>query len=189
MKRLFSFYACFFMCMVLFAQATDLTIDNQTPGWLSNKIDYADQETVENLKVTGYVNSADLKFIGSLMQNRNLHGCVDLSEVYVVGSKNNYMGNGSFNSKGTVRRLILPKTLEELEQCLVTSTYNSESYKYLHVDTLVFEPDNIHFVEGSFLVKIITGQTPPLVINCLEFLLISLLGKRLIPFRKKHLII
>lgn len=150
MKRLFSFYACFFMCMVLFAQATDLTIDNQTPGWLSNKIDYADQETVENLKVTGYVNSADLKFIGSLMQNRNLHGCVDLSEVYVVGSKNNYMGNGSFNSKGTVRRLILPKTLEELEQCLVTSTYNSESYKYLHVDTLVFEPDNIHFVEGSF---------------------------------------
>lgn len=137
-------------CLDAFSQATDLTIDNQTPGWLSSKITQDDRQTVENLKVTGYVNLTDLRFIGSLMENRNLHGCVDLSEVYVVGEKDNYMGNGSFNSEGTVRRLMLPKTLEEVEQCLVTSTPNSSYYKYLHVDTLVFDPDNIHFVEGSF---------------------------------------
>ena len=137
MKRVITSFMCFALCIALFAQATSLTIDNQTPGWLSSKIGYADQETVENLKVTGYVNTTDLKFIGGLMQNRNLHGCVDLSEVNVVGNKDNYMGNGSFNSDGTVSHLILPKTLTELEQCLVTGS--SYSYiKYLHVDTLVF---------------------------------------------------
>lgn len=149
MKRILSFYVCFAMCMALFAQATDLTIDNQTPGWLSSKINYGDQETIENLKVTGFVNLTDLRFIGSLMENRNLHGCVDLSEVYVVGSKDNYMGKGSFNTEGTVNRLILPKTLEELENCLTTSSYPL-SNKYLHVDTLVFAPENMTFVNGSF---------------------------------------
>lgn len=146
MKRVFISFMCFAMCMALFAQATSLTIDNQTPGWLSSKINYGDQETVENLKVTGYVNVTDLKFIGSLMQNRNLHGCVDLSEVRVVGDKNNYMGIGSFNSSGTISRLILPTSLEELEHCLVSSSSSS----YLHVDTLVFEPENITEVNGSF---------------------------------------
>lgn len=162
MKRIISFYMCFAMCIALFAQATDLTIDNQTPGWLSSKINYGDQQTVKNLKVTGYVNVTDLSFIGSLMQNRNLHGCVDLSEVYVVGNKDNYMGKGSFNSDGTVSRLILPKTLEELESCLVTS-YSSE--KYLHVDTLVFAPENMRFVQGSFFSEKIQGNSGPLIIG------------------------
>ena len=149
MKRIITSFMCFAICMALFAQATDLTIDNQTPGWLSSKIGQADRVTVENLKVTGYVNTSDLAFIGGLMQNRNLHGCVDLSEVNVVGNKDNYMGNGSFNSEGTVNRLILPKTLTELEQCLVTGS--SYSYiKYLHVDTLEFVPENITFVNASF---------------------------------------
>ena len=68
MKRILSFYVCFAMCMALFAQATDLTIDNQTPGWLSSKINYGDQQTVKNLKVTGYINNTDIRFIGSLTQ-------------------------------------------------------------------------------------------------------------------------
>ena len=172
MKRILSFYACFAMCMALFAQATDLTIDNQTPGWLSSKINYGDQQTVKNLKVTGYVNVTDLKFIGGLMQNRNLHGCVDLSEVNVVGNKDNYMGNGSFNSEGTVNRLVLPKKLTDMEQCLVTGS--SYSYiKYLHVDTLVFEPENIKFVNASFFSSKITDNT----------------GKALIVGAPNHLII
>lgn len=158
MKRVITSFMCFALCIALFAQATSLTIDNQTPGWLSSKIGYADQETVENLKVTGYVNTTDLKFIGGLMQNRNLHGCVDLSEVNVVGNKDNYMGNGSFNSDGTVSHLILPKTLTELEQCLVTGS--SYSYiKYLHVDTLVFAPEDIKFVNASFFSSKITDNT------------------------------
>lgn len=40
MKRIISLCMCLAMCMALFAQATDLTVDNQTPGWLSNKIGY-----------------------------------------------------------------------------------------------------------------------------------------------------
>lgn len=149
MKRIMTSFMCFVTYIVLFAQATSLTIDNQTPGWLSSKIDYADQQTVKNLKVIGYVNVTDLKFIGGLMQNRNLHGCVDLSEVNVVGNKDNYMGNGSFNSEGTVNRLVLPKTLTDLEQCLVTGASYS-FIKYLHVDTLEFAPENITFVNASF---------------------------------------
>jgi len=143
-------------CLDAFSQATDLTIDNQTPGWLSSKINYGDQQTVKNLKVTGYVNVNDLKFIGGLMENRNLHGCVDLSEVYVIGNKDNYMGKGSFNSEGTVNRLILPKTLEELENCLVAYSYPEG--KYLHVDTLVFAPDNMKFVNGPFFSERITNN-------------------------------
>lgn len=156
MKHFISFYICFAICIAMFAQATDLTIDNQTPGWLSSKINYGDQETVRNLKVTGYVNVTDLRFIGSLTQDRNLHGCVDLSEVQVVGSKNNYIGNGTFNSNGTINLLILPKTLEELDGCLVTSS-SSSSYSFLHVDTLVFAPENLKFVNGSFFSKRVSG--------------------------------
>lgn len=156
MKRIVTSFMCYALCITLFAQTTSLTIDNQTPGWLSSKINYGDQETVENLKVTGYVNVTDLRFIGSLMQNRNLHGCVDLSEVRVVGDKNNYMGIGSFNSSGTISRLILPTSIEELEHCLVTSSSSS----YLHVDTLVFEPENITEVNGSFFSQNQTKGVP-----------------------------
>ena len=164
MKRISIFCVCFAICMALFAQTTSLTIDNQTPGWLSSKINYGDQETVENLKVTGYVNVTDLRFIGSLMQNRNLHGCVDLSEVRVVGDKNNYMGIGSFNSSGTISRLILPTSIEELEHCLVTKSGTS-SYKYLNVDTLVFEPENMELVNGSFFSELINNQGNPVMVG------------------------
>ena len=37
------------------AQKTSLTVDCQTPGWLSSKINYSDQKSVQNLKVTGYI--------------------------------------------------------------------------------------------------------------------------------------
>ena len=46
-----------------YAQQTSLTIDNQTPGWLSSKIEYTDQQTLEYLKVTGYINGTDINFI------------------------------------------------------------------------------------------------------------------------------
>ena len=164
MKRIVTSFMCYALCITLFAQTTSLTIDNQTPGWLSSKINYGDQETVENLKVTGYVNVTDLRFIGSLMQNRNLHGCVDLSEVRVVGDKNNYIGIGSFNSSGTISRLILPTSIEDLEHCLVTKSGTS-SYKYLNVDTLVFEPENMELVNGSFFSELINNQGNPVMVG------------------------
>ena len=75
------------LCISVFAnaQATDLVVDCQTPGWLSSKINYGDQQTVKNLKVTGYINDTDLAFIGSLASNRSLNGILDLGDVVIVG--------------------------------------------------------------------------------------------------------
>ena len=68
------------------AQATDLVVDCQTPGWLSSMINYGDQQTVKNLKVTGYINDVDLSFIGTLASNQTLNGIIDLGEVCIVGN-------------------------------------------------------------------------------------------------------
>ena len=85
MKRFISICMLLGSCLTMLAQATSLVVDNQTPGWLSSKINYGDQATVRNLKVTGYINATDLKFIGSLMKSRNLTGRLDISEVRFVG--------------------------------------------------------------------------------------------------------
>ena len=68
----------------LFAQAKSIEVDCQTPGWLSSKINYGDQLTVENLTVTGYINGTDIQFIRDLNLNRNLNGTIDLTNVYLV---------------------------------------------------------------------------------------------------------
>ena len=123
------------MCNALFAQATDLVIDCQTPGWLSSKINYGDQQTVKNLKVTGYINKTDLNFIGTLTQ-LSLNGIIDLSEATIV--ENTW--NGSFKTLSKswesdytyhLQKMIMPTTLADYEEHEGTS--NTE------VDTLVFD--------------------------------------------------
>ena len=84
MRRIISICMLLGSCLTMLAQATSLVVDNQTPGWLSSKINYGDQATVRNLKVTGYINATDLKFIGTLIQNRSLDGRLDLSDANVV---------------------------------------------------------------------------------------------------------
>ena len=115
MKRIISICILCGITIGLFAQATDLVIDNQTPGWLSSKINYGDQQTVKNLKVTGYINDTDLKFIGTLMYERSLNGCLDLSDVRVVKDPNNeYSSDNSIKSdrlKGQLKILIVPESL------------------------------------------------------------------------------
>lgn len=159
MKRIISFCMCLAMCMALFAQATDLTIDNQTPGWLSSKINYGDQQTVKNLKVTGYIDGEDLKFIGSLIQDQNLNGHVDLSEVNVVNIINrnskkadNYMGENAFALKNSceLECLLLPKSLTEVYRCLSSA---------LKLDTLVFAPNSLNYVEANFFQFTQYGKT------------------------------
>lgn len=102
-----------------------MTIDNQTPGWLSSKIEYTDQQTLENLKVTGYINGTDIKFIRELNTNLNLHGIIDLSEANIVAGgdayyssysikENNKLGNYTFNGLNglnQISKLILPISL------------------------------------------------------------------------------
>lgn len=66
------------------AQQTSLVIDNQTPGWLSSKINYEDQQTLVNLTVTGVLNKTDLEFINKLMNTYSLKGKLDLSDAEIV---------------------------------------------------------------------------------------------------------
>lgn len=65
------------------AQQTSLTIDNQTPGWLSSKINYSDQLSVERLKVIGYINGTDINFLVQLQNDQKLRS-LDLSDVNIV---------------------------------------------------------------------------------------------------------
>lgn len=144
MKRIYSFIVMLSIAVSLFAQATDLVIDNQTPGWLSSKINYGDQMTVRNLKVTGYINETDLKFIGTLTSN-SLTGKIDLSDANVVketsSGKDNYIKEGAFGkSDAKISYMILPKTLKELSNCFKNS---------LNVDTLFFDCD-IKYAKADF---------------------------------------
>lgn len=131
MKKLLSIIVMLCVCIGMFAQATDLVIDNQTPGWLSSKINYGDQLTVKNLKVTGYINDTDMKFIGTLI-NRSLDGEIDLSECNIVGSttdKDNILGGFGLTEKKSIRVYRISKSVTQANSCL----YN------LHCDTLYFD--------------------------------------------------
>lgn len=135
MKRHAFVFVMLCACISVFAQATDLVIDIQTPGWLSSKINYGDQQTVRNLKVTGYINTTDLDFIGSLTQ-LSLNGVIDLSDANIIEGA----WNGSFKKVSKswerdydyhLRKLILPKTLG--------SYLENDGVQYTEVDTLIFD--------------------------------------------------
>jgi uncharacterized protein YjdB len=141
------------LCICLFAnaQATDLVIDCQTPGWLSSMIKYGDQQTVRNLKVTGYINETDLKFIGSLIQNQALNEVLDLSDVNIIGDyfKGSYWG---ISESSYLRTLHLPHTLKEVEYCFP----GEDRVSYLEIDTLFFNCNQKYieaktFVGGQFV--------------------------------------
>lgn len=112
-----------------------MTVDNQMPGWLSNKISYPDQVSLKNLTVTGYINGADMKFIKDLMQNKNLIH-LNLSDANIVtgeGTYENQMRSDFYfseNKDGTF--LSLPKTLET-----IFSLYPSDISRNNVTDTLI----------------------------------------------------
>ena len=64
------------------AQQTTLTVDCQTPGWLSSKIGYKDQLSVKDLTVTGYLNLTDMSFLAGLTKNSLVH--LDMSGVEMI---------------------------------------------------------------------------------------------------------
>lgn len=147
MKRFL--FICLSICISFYAhaQATDLVIDNQTPGWLSSKINYDDQQTVRNLKVSGYINSADLYFIGTLIQKQSLNGRIDLADCYIVNTdpnvEDNYLNKNSFGiqkytawaSLDSISYLILPHKLNDASWLLGDGS-NENSKAALYVDTL-----------------------------------------------------
>ena len=125
-KNLFTAIFLSLIPIFLMAQATSLTIDCQTPGWLSSMINYGDQLTLQNLKITGYINETDLSFIGSLNKNQQLNGVIDLEDVEIVAansSDNNKLTKGYFG--GHIQHLILPKSLVSATKCLSGATLDS----------------------------------------------------------------
>ncbi len=128
-KTFFALFIALFSCLNMFSQATSMTIDCQNPGWLSSMINYGDQQTLENIKVTGYINATDLSFLGSLNTNQKLNGVVDLEDVQIVGAtsdKNNILKSGFFS--GYIRHLILPKALVDATECLNGLTLDSLTF-------------------------------------------------------------
>lgn len=126
MKQIFTFLALSFSYMLCGAQATSLVVDNQTPGWLSSKINYSDQQTVENLTLTGYVNQTDISFISSLMEKHSLNGHLDMTnaEIVDVEYSNSPTSVGTLNmftlSKVVnIKRLSLPLGLTEVSPYLL----------------------------------------------------------------------
>lgn len=136
----------------MFAQNTTLEVDNQYPGWLSSKIPFKDQASVQNLTVTGYINGTDVKFIKELINNRKLSH-LDLSDANIVAGGEayyasykitedntigSYMFTTGYNSKLTY--LSLPKSVKK-----INLDYYSDSgyinYCDDNLDTLVIGGD------------------------------------------------
>ena len=150
MKRyLFTILIIVYVCINAFPQATDLVVDCQTPGWLSSKINYGDQQTVRNLKVTGYINATDLHFIGELVSEHNLRDKIDLSEVNVVNNSltNNCFGISKY-SDITLKCLSLPKTVDKLDAILPYDVYSNGTKLALHIDTLYFNC-NVDYIDAK----------------------------------------
>ena len=136
------------------AQQTTLTVDCQTPGWLSSKIGYKDQLSVKNLTVTGYLNGTDIKFIRTLAANNALRH-IDMSSCEFVSLEGIDRKPGDalivkkidFFSSPTISELqyvILPFIAESTDTLIYNSPvfqnenyYNGTRYdtdinKYLH---------------------------------------------------------
>ncbi|MBQ2839642.1 MAG: leucine-rich repeat protein [Muribaculaceae bacterium] len=130
---------CLLLSVNIYAQQTSMTIDNQTPGWLSSKINYGDQVSLENLTVSGYVNLEDMKFIGTLIQQHSLKGRLDLEEVQYIDETGNLSNIFPKNVFGfissdirTLQTLKCPKSLIDVDEY-----WSGNLYCPLELDTLI----------------------------------------------------
>ena len=152
MKKIYFILAFCTAFSVMNAQQKTLTIDNQTPGWLSSKINYGDQLTVENLTVTGYINATDLKFIGTMLSNYALRKRIDLSNVNIISDtpeQNNVLFENIFDIQtstpaygDTLKYLSLPIS--------AVSSYKCTS-DCIFIDTLVVGGEKMSKIKKDFL--------------------------------------
>lgn len=151
MKRFLLLFTCLMVNICAFSQATSLEVDCQNPGWLSNKIAYGDQKTIQNLKLTGYINADDLAFIGEMVSKQSLRGCIDLEDVNIVGkttSEDNVMPENAFNIQWSadnpegiqISEIIFPLSLIKSINCL-----SSE----LFVDKITIGGESMPIVKGD----------------------------------------
>lgn len=115
MKQIYIFLVCLFASIGMNAQDKVMTVDNQTPGWLSSKMTYAQQVAVEDLTVIGYINPTDMEFINGLIGKRNLK-VLNLYNVVTINANNDdyylwpkFLG---YNTSKTIQKVILPKIIK-----------------------------------------------------------------------------
>lgn len=132
----------------MFAQNSTLEVDNQYPGWLSSKIPFKDQASVQNLTVTGYINGTDVKFIRELMNNRQLSH-LDLSDANIVAGGEAYYTTDNYSYTidedntiggdmfccGKLKYLSLPKSITKIE-----TGWRTDFFCY-PIDTLIIGGD------------------------------------------------
>ena len=140
-----------------FSQAISLEVDCQNPGWLSSKIAYGDQKTIQNLKLTGYINADDLTFIGQMISKQSLRGCIDLENVNIVGkttNDDNVMPENAFNIRWSadnpegiqISEIIFPLSLTKSTNCLSSQ---------LFVDKITIGGENMPSVKGVDIYEIV----------------------------------
>jgi Ig domain protein group 2 domain protein len=88
------------------------------------------------LKVTGYINATDLKFIGRLIQNRLLDGVVDLGETDIISEEANGKDHSmeknalGIQKRDSIKGFIFPRSLSAASGCFG---------EHLFVDSVVFD--------------------------------------------------
>lgn len=177
-KTIFSFVLELCCCMSVFSQATSLTVDCQTPGWLSSMINFGDQQTLENIKVTGYINGTDIQFLYDL-NNRSLTGVIDLEDVSIVKGgtlytngyprtveKDNEMPQALFyDQKKRIQKFIYPKTLVKepsipfRKSGMVDSLiWTSTNVNYLNISNGVGYSNYVNIPEGIEFIDNLPGS-------------------------------
>lgn len=142
-KLLFIFALVLFYCLNAFSQATSLTIDCQTPGWLASYINPTEAQNIRGLTVTGVINSTDLATIGNLVKNYQLNERLNLENVDIEG---NYLSGEMFGvSDCQLQFLSLPLSVTKLENCvnwvkLDTLICGSEIFKCFQNRYITYTP-------------------------------------------------
>ena len=144
-------------CLNAFSQATSLTVNCQTPGWLSSMINYGDQQTLENIKVTGYINGTDIQFLYDL-NGRSLTGVIDLEDASMVKggtptiSNDNEMPKFLFNNQTKpIQKFIYPKTLVNIP---ILPKFTAGVDSIIWTSTIVKDV-NLSYISGLGRVKYI----------------------------------
>lgn len=173
MKKIL-FTSAFVLCHCLNAlsQATSLTIDCQTPGWLSSMINYTDQQTVVDLTITGYLNTVDMNFIGTMMKLHSLKR-LDLENVDIVSSdaeKQNVLTKDIFDIGSQYEchmdKILLPLSIKKIWQSPQVDVAGCFS-NYLYVDTLVMGGPAMPTIENSVYGKMNLGSKFCIRVKCL----------------------
>lgn len=150
MKQFYFFLVCLFASISMNAQDKVMTIDNQTPGWLSSKMTYAQQVAVEDLTITGYINPTDLEFVNGLIQKRNLK-VLNLYDAVTIDEDNNdyYLWTRFVQTQGKIlQKLVWPKKVKWQKEISVSTI--DTLYIVCHNDTKVSGViKNVVFMEGT----------------------------------------